>query len=175
MRCICIHTKPPNIIHCTWRTKDIFLLSVTVCFKVTLLEWNDTYVKWLQQPTRTNIGGRIISVICWANMGLMTLGTLTYIQQASSPSTQCLSGWDGYWKAEKTNLQVLIKFQQNLLKQEVEQFILGPINLLINSVRNKGELELVARSNVLCIAPHLCKLYCQRLRNMYCVATLILP
>jgi len=32
------------------------------------------------------------------------LGTLQYIQQASRAWTQCLSGWDGYWKAEKTQI-----------------------------------------------------------------------
>jgi hypothetical protein len=47
-------------------------------------------------------------------------GRQTEIQQRfSSDWGQCLWGWNGYWKA--TNPQILIKFQQNWLKQGVEK------------------------------------------------------
>jgi len=53
---------------------------------------------------------RKLFLSCSVYMGLMMLGRQKYTQQ----SHQCLSR-DGYCNAKKTNHQVLIKSQQNLL------------------------------------------------------------
>jgi len=63
-------------------------------------------------------------------MGLIMLDRMKYSQQ----SCYCFSlwSWDSYRNAKKTqDHKVLIKFQQNWLKQEVRQFVLRSINLLI--------------------------------------------
>ena len=44
-----VHLHTHNVKHCTWRLQYILLLSVTVCFKVTLLEWSGIYVRWLYE------------------------------------------------------------------------------------------------------------------------------
>ena len=51
--------------------------------------------------------------------------------RTTSAWSKCLWGWVGYWNAKKiTNHQVLIRSQQNWLKQGVGQFAVRFINLL---------------------------------------------
>ena len=88
-------------------------------------------VIWLQASRVHWLGGGTISFSCWMYMGLMMLGRQKYIQHsATSAWAVCLWIWDGYWKAKKTHHQVLVKSQQNWLKQGVEQ-LLWESNLLV--------------------------------------------
>ena len=65
----------------------------------------------------------------------------TYSRDTSA-WVECLWGWDGFWQAKKdTNHQVLIKSQQNWLKQGVEQFALRSFNLVILLVPRENFLS----------------------------------
>jgi hypothetical protein len=87
---------------------------------------------YVYTPTVLWLGGGTISPSYWMYMGLLTLGRQKYTQQCH----KCLShvslilGW--LLKSQKdTNNQVLIKSQQNWLKQGVEQFSLRSIIIFI--------------------------------------------
>jgi hypothetical protein len=85
-------------------------------------------VIWLQTATVFWLGGGTISLSCWMYMELMMLDWNIYSRATGVWPHEIVMAIE---KLKNPNPQVLIKLQQNLLKQVVGQFTLRPIHLLI--------------------------------------------
>ena len=86
-------------------------------------------VTLLHKPTVLWIRSGVISFNYWMYIRLIMLGRLKHYSRAAGAWAQCLWSWCGCWKAKK--IQVISKYLQNWLKQDVGQFVLRSINLLI--------------------------------------------
>ena len=87
---------------------------------------------WLQTLSVFWLGGGTISRSYWKYLELTILGDWITHSRATSVWAEYLWCCDGYRQAKMTHIrQLLIKFQQNWLKQEVGQFVLRSVNLFI--------------------------------------------